>query len=76
MKTIYIVLIIIGAFLLLGPIMLGFAKLNKVDPYILEKSNEEINEDPKSYILVGILYPLFVPLWLETWLVRLLKKKK
>ena len=70
MKTLWIVLIVIGALILFGPIMLFFAKINKVDPYILEKSNEEILKDEKSFILVNILKPLFVPLWIETKILR------
>jgi len=70
MKTLWIVLIIIGALILLGPVMLFFAKLNKVDPYILEKSNEDILKDEKSFILVNIFRPLFVPLWIETKILR------
>lgn len=70
METLWIVLIVIGALILLGPIMLFFAKINKVDPYILKKSKEEILKDEKSFILVSILYPLFVPLWIETKILR------
>ena len=70
METLWIVLIVIGALILLGPIMLFFAKINKVDPYILKKSNEEILKDEKSFILVSILEPLFVPLWIETKILR------
>lgn len=50
--------------------MLFFAKINKVDPYILEKSEEEITKDERSFILVSILRPLFVPLWVETKILR------
>ena len=69
-----IVLIILGALILMGPIMYGFAKLNNVDPWIREKSNEEIMKDEKSFILTGILYPLFVPLWIEKKIINLFKK--
>ena len=70
METLWIVLIVIGALILLGPIMLFFAKINKIDPYILKKSKEEILKDEKSFVLVNILYPLFVPLWIETKILR------
>lgn len=69
-------LIILGVLIAWGPIMLFFAKLNKVDPYILQKSEEEILKDTKSFTLVLILRPLFVPLWLETKLINFLKHKK
>jgi hypothetical protein len=76
MKILWIVLIVIGALILFGPIMLFFAKINKVDPYILEKSNEEILKDEKSFVLVNILKPLFVPLWIETKILRWIGIKK
>lgn len=66
MNALGIILIIIGGLILWGPIMLFFAKINKVDPYILDKGQEAIEKDEKSFILVNILKPLFVPLWLET----------
>jgi len=66
----WIILIVVGALILWGPIMLFFAKINKVDPYILEKSEEEITKDERSFILVSILRPLFVPLWVETKILR------
>ena len=66
MNVFWIILIVIGGLILWGPIMLFFAKLNKIDPYILEKGPEEIQKDEKSFILVNIFSPLFCPLWLET----------
>ena len=66
MSAIGIILIIIGGLILWGPIMLFFAKINKIDPYMLDKGQEAIEKDEKSFILVNILKPLFVPLWLET----------
>lgn len=68
-----IILIFIGALILMGPIMLGVAKLNKIDPYILEKSEAEVWEDYKSSIMVTLLRPLFYPLWIETKIVRWFK---
>jgi hypothetical protein len=70
MEMLWIILIVVGALILWGPIMLFFAKINKVDPYILEKSEEEITKDERSFILVSILRPLFVPLWVETKILR------
>lgn len=68
-----IILIVLLGVILLGPIMLGFAKLNHVNPYIFEEENPE--NDERSLILVSILRPLFVPLWLETKLIRWIKTK-
>ena len=79
MKAIFIVLIVIGGLLLLGPIMLLSAKLNKVDPFILDKDLDFDNltpEQEKSYIMVRLLRPLFVPLWLEAKLIKKLKGEK
>ena len=63
----------------MGPVMLLFAKLNKVDPFILEKGEEAIRNDEKSLMVVNIFKPLFAPLWIETKIIRwfrtLLKKK-
>jgi hypothetical protein len=70
MEMLWIILIVVGALILWGPIMLFFAKINKVNPYILEKSEEEITKDERSFILVSILRPLFVPLWVETKILR------
>lgn len=70
----WIVLIVIGLIILMGPVMYGFAKLNGVDPWIREKSDEEIMKDEKSFILTGIFYPLFVPLWIEKKIINLLKR--
>lgn len=66
MKILWIILIAVAFLILMGPIMLLFAKINKVDPYILEKGEEAILQDEKSFVLVNILRPLFAPLWLET----------
>ena len=68
----WIILIVIGGYLLLGPIMLGFAKLNHIDPYILEKDPDG---DINSFIMVQVFGPLFSPLWLETKVIRWIKKK-
>ena len=76
MKTIWIILIVIVGYFLLGPIMYGCARLNKVDPYIFEKSDEEKEKDIRSFLIVGVLSPLFVPLWLETKLIKKIKRKK
>ena len=70
MKILWAILIVVGAFFLLGPIMLFFAKINKIDPFILEKSKEEILKDSKSFVLVNILRPLFCPLWIERKLLK------
>jgi len=69
----WIILIVIGGLILLGPIMYGFAKLNHVKPFILEEDNP--SDDINSFILVNILRPLFVPLWLEVKFLRWLKLK-
>lgn len=69
-----IILIFIGVYILMGPIMLGVAKLNKFDPYILEKTEEEIMKDEKSFIMVNILRPMLFPLWMETKLIRWIKR--
>ena len=79
MKAIFIVLIVLVGLLLLGPIMLLSAKLNKVDPFILDKDLDFDNltpEQEKSYIMVRLLRPLFVPLWLEAKLIKKLKGEK
>ena len=59
--------------------MLLFAKLNKVDPFILEKGEEAIKNNEKSLMVVNILKPIFAPLWIETKIIRwfraLFKKK-
>ena len=79
MTALIISLIVIGGLILMGPVMLLFAKLNKVDPFILEKDEEVIKNDEKSLIIVNILKPLFAPLWIETKIIRwfraLFKKK-
>ena len=74
MKVIWIILIVLVGLILFGPIMLGFSKLNKVDPYILEKNPDDSDFDERSFIIVNIFRPLFVPLWLETKLIKKLKK--
>lgn len=79
MNTIYIILIVITAWFLLGPIMLGFAKLNHVNPYINEKECRDTpnftDEEIKSFIIVnGPMRILFQPLWLETKIIRWFKK--
>lgn len=65
MGALWFILEIFGAFIFWGPIMLFYAKINGVDPYILEKSEEEITKDEKSFIVVNIFRPLFAPLWFE-----------
>ena len=70
MEILWVFLIVVGAFILLGPIMFFFAKINKVDPYIFEKNEEDAFKDEKSIVIVGILKPLFVPLWVETKLLK------
>lgn len=79
MKLIFIILIVIGALLLLGPIMWLTAKLNKIDPFILDRGLDYDNLNPeqeRSFLLVQILRPLFVPLWLETKVIKKLTGKK
>ena len=79
MKLIFIILIVIGALLLLGPIMWLTAKLNKIDPFILDRGLDYDNLNPeqeRSFLLVQILRPLFVPLWLETKVIKKLTSKK
>ena len=75
----FVILIIIGFYLLMGPIMLGFAKLNKVDPYILQRDNlDELlktKEGERSYIIVKVFYYLFTPLFFEKWLIDKIRKK-
>lgn len=73
MSWYWILLIIIGGLLLMGPIMLGFAKLNKVNPYILEEDDPE--KDLNSFMIVNILRPLFAPLWIEKKIFDWIKTK-
>lgn len=73
MSWYWILLIIIGGLLLMGPIMLGSAKLNKVNPFILEEDNPE--KDSNSFIIVNIFYPLFIPLWIEKKIFDWIKTK-
>lgn len=74
-KIFIIILVIIGFFILWGPIMLFFSKLNKVDPFILEKNPDDKNFDERSFIIVSILRPLFSILWLERKIFMSFKKK-
>ena len=79
MKLIFIILIVIGALLLLGPVMWFTAKLNKIDPFILDRGLDYDNLNPeqeRSFLLVQILRPLFVPLWLEAKVIKKLTSKK
>ena len=72
-----VVLIVLSGLILLGPIMYGFAKLNKIDPFILDKINDKkdlTDFEVKSLITITVLRPLFVPLWLEKRLIDWLKK--
>lgn len=70
----WVLLILIGFYLILGPIMLLSCKLNDVDPYVLEKEHPE--EDEKSFIMVNtLLRPMLSPLWLETKVIRWVKTK-
>lgn len=79
MKEIWIVLIVLVFIILLGPLMLLFAKINKVDPYILEKEDiingNMTTKEEHSFIIVNILKPLFSILWIETKFIKLFKKK-
>lgn len=79
MKAIWIVLIILAFIILLGPLMLLFAKLNKVDPYILEKEDiingNMTKEEERSFIIVNVFRQLFAPLWIETKIIKSFKKK-
>ena len=68
MGTLWIILIAVAFVALLGPVMLLAARLNKVDPYVLEKLDGDF--DQRSYILVSALKPLFWPLWVERRIVR------
>lgn len=70
MSALGIILIVVGFVILLGPIMLLTAKLNHFDPFILEKGDEAIKADERSFLLVGILRPLLYPLWVEAKIVR------
>ena len=74
----WISLIILGVLILWGPIMLFFAKLNKVDPFILDKecvqTGDLNDQELKSFLIVNILKPLFAPLWVETALINKIKK--
>ena len=67
----------IVSYFLLGPIMLLTSKLNKIDPFILQRDNLkellETEEGAKSYILVHIFGPLFTSLWIEKRLIDKIK---
>ena len=69
-----ILLIILGGLILLGPLMLLVSKLNGVDPWVLDRS-DDIIEDKKSFMVVSIFYPLFFPLWIETKLIKYVKSR-
>ncbi len=75
-----IALIVIGFVLLLGPLMWVFAKLNKIDPFILDRfdapKDDMSKEELRSFMLVSILRPLFAPLFLEKKIINLFKKNK
>ena len=77
MEWYFIILIAIIVYFLLGPIMLGFAKLNNVDPFILQRDNlkELLNTEKgvKSYIIVHIFGFLFSSLWIEKRLIDKIK---
>lgn len=77
MKTYVLILTIVAAMLLMGPVMLLFAKLNGVDPFILDKIGPEgpSPEQEKSFIIVNILKPLFAFLWLEARIIKSLRRK-
>lgn len=80
MSTFAIVLIVIGAILLVGPIMYLSAKLNKVDPFIRQRENlDELlktKEGERSYIITGVFYVLFSVLWFEKYIIDKIKKTK
>ena len=70
----WVLLILVGFYLLMGPIMLLSCKLNGVDPYVLEKEHPE--EDERSFIMVTtLLRPMLSSLWLETKVIRWIKTK-
>jgi len=69
-----VLLIFVGFYLMLGPIMWMSCKLNHIDPYILEKENP--TEDVKSFIMVStFLKPMLSSLWFETKIIRWIKIK-
>lgn len=80
MSWYWILLIIFGAIVLMGPIMLFFAKLNKIDPFVLDKVNlDEDNlttDQERSLMTIVILRPLFFPLWIERKIIKQLIKTK
>lgn len=67
MKTLGIVLIVVGSVIMLGPLMLLIAKIIRIDPYIIFKSKEEKEADKRSYVIANFLRPLLYPLWGESW---------
>ena len=70
----WVLLILVGFYLMLGPIMWVSCKLNHVDPYVLEKENP--TEDEKSFIMVSVLLkPMLSSLWIETKIIRWIKTK-
>lgn len=77
MKTYVLILIIVAALLLMGPVMLLFAKLNGVDPFVLDKIGPEgpTPEQQKSFIIVHILRPIFSILWMEARIIKSLRRK-
>jgi len=80
MSWYWILLIVVLFIALLGPIMLLFSKLNGIDPFILENKDidkENLNEqEERSLMTVVILRPMFVPLWVETRIIKKLFNKK
>ena len=70
----WVVLIIILIYLMMGPVMWVSCKINKIDPYVLEKDHPE--EDEKSFLLVStLLRPMLSVLWMETKIFRWIKTK-
>lgn len=80
MSWYWILLIVVLFVVTLGPLMLLFSKLNKIDPFILENKDidkENLNEqEERSLMTVVILRPMFVPLWVEARIIKKLFNKK
>lgn len=80
MSWYWILLIVVLFVVALGPLMLLFSKLNKIDPFILENKDidkENLNEqEERSLMTVVILRPMFVPLWVEDRIIKKLFNKK
>jgi len=80
MSWYWILLIVVLFVVALGPLMLLFSKLNKIDPFILENKDidkENLNEqEERSLMTVVILRPMFVPLWVESRIIKKLFNKK